>query len=145
MATFSRFIWTAVLLALPVLAHAQQSAVEVGRAEIRSGRMGVVAASMDLTPDQQQVFWPLYREYADAQEALLDRRIAMLQSFVTNYDTMTEKQAREIAQLSFQIQRDRTARRERYFDIMSEQLGPVVAARFIQIIDEALETLLSIS
>ena len=103
--------------------------------------MGMVAASMDLTPEQQEVFWPIYREYADEQEQLLDRRITMLQQFAENWDGMDDKIASSIAEQSFAIQRARLERRERYFKRMSEALGPVLAARFLQV-DGQVSTLL---
>lgn len=122
-------------------ALAQQELIELARQDIRAGRTGMVAASMRLTPEQQDKFWPIYREYADEQEALLDRRIAMLQEFARNVDDMDDKTALSIARQSFSIQRSRLERRERYFERMSEALGPVLAARFLQV-DGQLSTLL---
>jgi Spy/CpxP family protein refolding chaperone len=122
-------------------AAAQQEMIEIARQDIRAGRMGMVAASMNLTAEQQEKFWPIYREYADEQEALLDRRIAMLQEFAANVDQMDDGAANSIARQSFAIQRSRLERRERYFERMSNVLGPVLAARFIQV-DSQMSTLL---
>ncbi|MDJ0879882.1 MAG: hypothetical protein QNI86_14785 [Halieaceae bacterium] len=136
-----KLIITAWLLAASSLSLAQQELIEMARQDIRAGRMGMVAASMDLTPKQQEIFWPLYREYADEQEQLLDRRIAMLQNFSNSLDNMDDETARQIAQESFAIQRARIERRERYFRRMSDALGAGVAARFIQV-DSQISTLL---
>ena len=129
------------LLALSQLSMAQQELIEIARQDIRTGKMGMIASAMDLTREQQDKFWPLYRQYADEQEKLLDKRIAMLQDFVGNYDTMSDEAANSIAEQSFAIQRARTDRRERYFVKMSEILGPVLAARFIQV-DSQISTLM---
>ena len=128
-------------LLLGQAAVAQQELIELARQDIRAGRMGMVAASMQLTPEQQEKFWPIYREYADEQEALLDKRIAMLQEFAANMDNMSEAAANSIARQSFAIQRSRLERRERYFGRMSAVLGPVLAARFLQV-DGQISTLL---
>ncbi len=128
-------------LLLGQFAAAQQELIELARQDIRTGRMGMVATSMNLTPEQQEKFWPIYREYADEQEALLDRRIAMMQEFAANVDDMDEEAAKSIARQSFAIQRSRVERRERYFERMSNVLGPVLAARFIQV-DSQVSTLL---
>ena len=130
-----------LLLSQASLSWAQQELIEMARADIRSGRMGMVAAAMNLSPEQQEVFWPVYREYADEQEKLLDRRIAMLQEFSGTYDNMTEEAANAIAEESFAIQRARTDRRERFFHRFSKVLGPVLAARFIQV-DSQMSTLM---
>ncbi len=129
------------LLALSQSSMAQQELIEIARQDIRTGKMGMIASAMDLTREQQEKFWPLYRQYADEQEKLLDKRIAMLQDFVGNYDTMSDEAANSIAEQSFAIQRARTDRRERYFVKMSEILGPVMAARFIQV-DSQISTLM---
>ncbi|MEP5765229.1 MAG: hypothetical protein ABJ308_11585 [Halieaceae bacterium] len=129
------------LLISSELVLAQQEMIELARQDIRAGRMGMIAASMNLSPAQQEKFWPIYRDYADEQEKLLDQRITMLQEFAGNYEQMTEATAISIAEQSFQIQRARTERRERYFKRMSTALGPVMAARFIQV-DSQLATLM---
>ncbi len=136
-----KLILTAWLLAASSLTMAQQELIELARQDIRAGRMGMVAASMDLTQEQQEIFWPIYREYADEQEKLLDRRIAMLQEFAERWDSMDDNTASSIAAQSFAIQRSRLERRERYFKRMSEALGPVLAARFLQV-DGQISTLL---
>jgi len=121
--------------------QAQQEMLELARADIRSGRMGMIASSLELTPAQQEIFWPLYRKYADEQDALLDRRIEMLKNFAGSYSQIDTQQARAIAKQSFAIQRERTARREKYFEEIAQALDPVIAARFIQI-DSQISTLL---
>ena len=123
------------------LAVAQQELIELARQDIRAGRMGMIAASMKLTPEQQEKFWPIYREYADEQEQLLDKRIALLQEFAGSLDGMTDEAAIDLAERSFAIQRARVDRRERYFKRFSEVLGPALAARFIQV-DSQMSTLL---
>jgi Spy/CpxP family protein refolding chaperone len=122
-------------------AFAQQQLIELARQDIRAGRVGMIAGSMELTPAQQEKFWPIYREYADEQEQLLDQRIAMLQKFAGSLDNMTDAAAVAVAEQSFAIQRSRLERRERYFKRFSEVLGPVLAARFIQV-DSQMSTLL---
>ena len=128
-----KYLLGLVLLALGNLAAAQQDIIELARADIRSGRMGLIATAMDLTPQQQEAFWPIYRLYADEQEKLLDKRIAMLQEFSSSYDQMTDAAANSIAKQSFAISRARTERRERYYSKFSKAVGPALAARFIQV------------
>jgi hypothetical protein len=136
-----RLFATLIVLFASQLATAQQELIELARQDIRAGRMGMIAASMNLTSEQQELFWPIYREYADEQEALLDKRIAMLKRYAGSLDSMTDEDAIEIAKQSFAIQRERLDRRERYFKRFSKALGPVLAARFIQV-DSQMSTLL---
>lgn len=120
---------------------AQQALLELARADIRTGRMGMIASSMDLTAQQQEIFWPLYRKYADEQEQLLDKRIDILKKFAGSYTQMTADEARDIAERNFAMQRERIDRRQRYFELMATALDPLIAARFIQV-DSQISTLL---
>lgn len=137
----NKWITGLVLLVTAAVAQAQQEVIELAKADIRSGRMGLIVTAMELTVEQQEVFWPLYRQYADEQDKLLARRIAMLQNFAASYDEMNDQLANEIAEQSFAIQRARNERRERYFKQFSAALGPVLAARFIQV-DSQISTLM---
>jgi hypothetical protein len=130
-----------LLTALSSISVAQQDVLDLARADIRTGKMGMVAAAMQLTEEQQEVFWPLYREYANEQEKLLEQRITMLQEFAGNYEKMTDERAHSIAAQSFAISRARLHRRERYFQKFAEVLGPIYAARFIQV-DSQISTLM---
>lgn len=136
-----RLLLVLSILAGSMLANAQQELLELARSDIRSARMGLVAAAMELTPEQQEVFWPLYRQYANEQDALLENRMEMLKQFARNYENMSDAAAHSIAEQSFDIQRARMKRRENYFEKFSEALGPVLAARFIQV-DGQISTLL---
>lgn len=137
----NRLLLSFFLCLVPVLAVAQQELFELARADIRSGRMGMIASSLELTPAQQEVFWPLYRKYADEQDALFNRRIGFLQGYTAAFEEMTADEALVIAEESFSIQRARIECRQRYFKLFSEALDPVIAARFIQI-DSQVSTLL---
>ena len=65
----------------------------------------------------------------------------MLKRYAGSLDSMTDEDAIAIAKQSFAIQRERIDRRERYFKRFSKALGPVLAARFIQV-DSQMSTLL---
>ena len=137
----TKWLLSLLLMVGAAITQAQQEMIELAQADIRSGRMGLIATAMDLTPQQQEAFWPVYRQYADEQDKLLAKRIAMLQRFAGGYEQMNDEFANEIAEQSFAIQRARIERRERYFKQFSKLLGPVLAARFIQV-DSQISTLM---
>jgi hypothetical protein len=137
----TKWLLSLLLMVSASITQAQQEMIELAQADIRSGRMGLIATAMDLTPQQQEAFWPVYRQYADEQDKLLAKRIAMLQRFAGGYEQMNDEFANEIAEQSFAIQRARIERRERYFKQFSKLLGPVLAARFIQV-DSQISTLM---
>ncbi len=129
------------LLLLSTLAQAQNDAMELARADIRSARMSMIALAMELNSDQQNVFWPIYNEYAKEQDELMAHRMDRLANFAENYSLLDDKAARALAEESFATERARIERRERYFSKFAEAIGPVLAARFIQV-DWQISTLL---
>lgn len=136
-----RVLCALILSLVALAAQAQQELLELARADISSARTGMVGLAMDLTPEQQEVFWPIYRDYAREQDALLVQRMEMLKEFAANFDNMTAEHANRIARQSFDIQRARLQRRENYFERISKALDPILAARFIQV-DGQVSTLL---
>ena len=53
--------------------------------DIDSLRQTLVTVGMDLTPDEMQAFWPLYREYRLEAAKFGDRVVAMVSTFADNY------------------------------------------------------------
>lgn len=125
----------------PAAAEENEAVFEMARADIRAGRMGMVKLALGLTPEQAEIFQPIYEDYAQEQDELLDQRIAMLTEFARDGGVMTEERALAVAEESFAIQGSRLDRRQRYFKRIAHALDPMIAARFIQV-DSQMSTLI---
>ncbi len=121
--------------------QAQTYELDMARADIRTAKMSMIGLAMALTSEQQDAFWPIYNEYAKEQDSLMSQRMQMLSAFIDDFSTLTEAQARQLAADSFEIQKARIKRREVYFERFAVAIGPVLAARFIQV-DGQISTLL---
>ena len=126
---------------LVMTAQAEQSLLELARADISGARTEIVVSAMELTAAQQEVFWPIYQDYAREQDALLVQRMTILKEFSANFGNMTADHANRIAKQSFALQRARLQTREKYFARLSQAVDPILAARFIQV-DAQVATLL---
>ena len=128
----------AALLCITATAFAQTNTLELLRQDLQTNKVAIVTASIPLTDKQGEQFWPLYREYNTELSKLGDRRIAVLKKFAENFDKIDGKQAEELVKESISIQNGRTNLLEKYYKKVSKVVGPVTAARFIQVENQML-------
>ena len=92
-------------LSLPVIAGAQSNAEDV---DVTQGLYGkekktIMADFLDLEEAQRDPFWALYDEYETKRKELGKKRIALLERYVSNFQSMddatTSKLIRETAEL----------------------------------------------
>jgi hypothetical protein len=88
---------------------------------------------MEFTEDEAVEFWPLHREYELDLNKLYDRRLALIRKFLSIYDSMTDDQARKLADEALSLEESRTKLKREYFKKFSEVITPRKAVRFFQI------------
>jgi len=107
--------------------------VELVRSDIRTQKAYILAQNMAFTEDEAVEFWPLHREYELALNKLYDRRLAMIRKFLSSYDSMTDDQARQLADQALSLEESRTKLKRQYFKWFSKIITPKKALRFFQI------------
>ena len=107
--------------------------IELARSDIRTEKALIVAENIQFTGDEAVEFWPLHREYDLELNKLLDRRLALISQFASQYGTMTEDQAKDLAKNAFAIEEKRTDLKRKYFKKFIKVIPAVKAARFFQI------------
>lgn len=128
------------LLALNVLAPVaaqEKAAGEMTSAEwlarIQSDKKGIVAKSMDLTPEEAKKFWPLYeqfqRELAVPQSA---RNRASLDYVAAGY-SVTDANAKRLMETALSSATDEARLNEKHFKQLLKVLPARKAARYMQI------------
>jgi len=105
------------------------------RIEIYRGKTDLINEVMNLSEDENDTFWEIYREYEDEYFAIGDRRIALLQEFVDrrNAGTLDNAAASRIGTGLLDERDQMTALLRKYFDRISAELSPIRAAQFLQI------------
>ena len=88
---------------------------------------------MQLTSEQGDVFWPIYRDYLNDLSAIGDRQIALIKDYAENWENMTEDKAAEIMKASFKIRKDQLSLLEKTAKKVSKDLDPILAGRFVQV------------
>jgi hypothetical protein len=128
--------------ATPASTDAQESNirayVELLRADVKAKKTQILSELMQLNDDQAEKFWPVYREYDLELQALNDRKLAGIQFYAKNYQSMTDEKADELATGALELENKRNDLKKKYYEKMREQLGGIIAARFLQIENQLL-------
>jgi DNA anti-recombination protein RmuC len=112
--------------------------VELLRSDVKQKKTAILVELMQLNDDQAEKFWPIYREYDVELQTLNDRKLAGIQDYAKNYQNMTDEKADELAKLALQLENQRNDLKKTYYEKFREQLGGIIAARFLQIENQML-------
>lgn len=130
------------LLCTPVSAQQERDEIEILRVQIGADRQALVAANMHLSEAQAENFWPLYREYQDDRNKLIDRRVALLTEFRDDYMGMTADQAEQILIDALKLEKDILKLKESYRKKFLKVLAPRATLRYYQI-ENKLDTVIN--
>jgi DNA anti-recombination protein RmuC len=112
--------------------------VDLLRADVNAKKTAILTELMKLNDEQAEKFWPIYREYDFELQALNDRKLAGIQEYAKNYENMTDEKADELAKLALELENERNDLKKKYYEKFREQLGGIIAARFLQIENQML-------
>ncbi|MDX2475097.1 MAG: hypothetical protein QNL91_15485 [Candidatus Krumholzibacteria bacterium] len=116
----------------PVQAEGDQY-LELMRQDMRTEKTALMTVGMDMTSEQGEIFWPIYRNYQNELTKIGDRRIALIKSYAENYETMTGEKADELMKEWFKQQDSRLKLLKSAAKKISKDVDPITAARFVQV------------
>lgn len=103
------------------------------RIDLRASKARIVGDAMELTKDEANVFWPIYREYDAALSKLNVDRINLLREYAERYAEIDDARAARFTRESFDYMRERLDLLQKYSRKLSKAMSPTIAARFAQI------------
>jgi len=107
--------------------------IQLLRGDVRSQKSAIMGAVMQLDPDQAAAFWPLYRDYDAALSTVNDLRVANIEEYARTYSQLTDAKADELVRNAMAYQKQRDDLLAKYYDLVKQALGAIVAARFVQV------------
>jgi len=120
----------------PVSQDAQGSAdedIQLMKKDLRSQKKQIVAANMGLTDAEAEKFWPVYDRYAADAAKVYDTKIALLQEYLENYQTMSGDQAESYLRRRATVEQDMMQVRLKYLPEFRKVLTGRETALFYQI------------
>ena len=107
--------------------------VELAKSDLKTQKAIILAQNMELTEAEGAEFWPLERDYQQELNKLNEQRLAIVQDYVADYETMTDKKATELAKRSFDLEEKRINLKRKYFKKMAKVMPAKKVARFFQL------------
>ena len=120
----------------PPAAEAKAEAMEeirLTRVAIQLERQSLVTQAMDLTPEEMETFWPLYREYRLEAVKIGDRIVGLIERYAANYDDLTDAMASKLLTDLVKIEQARANLKAKYLPKFKKVLPAKKVARFYQV------------
>jgi hypothetical protein len=116
--------------------------IELTRSEVQSRRQEIVKELMELTPQESEGFWPIYREYQVDAAKLGDQRVALIENYFANADKLTDEQADKLLDDAFKLRKNQLDLQKKYVGKYRKVLPAVKVARLYQI-ESVLDAIIS--
>ena len=134
------FVATA-LSVMPVFAQSATDAVmsdkelQAAKALVDTQRDMTLIINLDLTPEENEEFWPLYEEYRQKVRAVRERKLALIKAYAERYRarTVDDEFADSAIKDALDIQRDTVKIRQKYWKKFTRIIPVTKAARFYQL------------
>ncbi|MEJ2010426.1 MAG: hypothetical protein P8Z30_20115 [Acidobacteriota bacterium] len=110
-----------------------ESDIELLRQDVQSKKMEIITAAMNFTDAEASAFWPVYRDYANQQQKMGDKKYQIIKEYAANYDNMSNAKAAELTQQMFQLDKATFENRTAYWPRFEKVLGAKRAAKFFQV------------
>lgn len=109
------------------------SAIEAARADIRADKVKIIGDAMQFNDKEAAAFWPIYKRYENELSQLNDQRVQLIKKYADKFNTMTDADAKDLADKSFAFESQRTDLRRKYFREFNKQLPALTVAKFFQL------------
>ena len=103
------------------------------RKDIRSARKQTIAVNLTLTDDEAPKFWPVYEQYSAELEAITDMKLALIQEYADEYESLTDEQADSLVCRWLDTDTAVDQLRHKYVPIMRKVLPGKKTATFFQL------------
>ena len=67
------------------LSTAQDKYMELSESDIESKKMSLISGVMNLSEEEAEKFWPIYRDYESERNGIGEREIELLKRYVESY------------------------------------------------------------
>jgi len=132
-------IVTFAMLALSPIWRAQTqdfsigSAIEVARANMQADRATIIGGAMNFSEKDSAAFWPVYRQYERERSTLDDGRVAVIKEYTQKYSTLSDADAKAMAEQMFEYDSRLAALKKTYFKRFNKGLPALTVTKFFQL------------
>ena len=110
-----------------------EDVIQAMRLDLQSSRADIMAKNMTLTADQAAKFWPVFQQYQQEQNVIMDDQLKGIQKYVDSYETLDDAAALALIQAHFDRDSRMNATRQKWLGEFQKVLPTRVAVRVMQI------------
>jgi outer membrane murein-binding lipoprotein Lpp len=117
-------------------ANAQQELdqdVKLLREDIRAKKKKLIAANLNLTPDQATKFWPVYDQYTADLVKINNEKYAVIKEYADAWGSMTDDQAISLINRGLAVDEQVAQLRLKYVPIFNKVVPGKTTATFFQL------------
>jgi hypothetical protein len=107
--------------------------IALTRTGIQARRQAIVTAAMDLTSEESEAFWPLYRDYRTDMAKVDDRLVDLILVYAGNYDSLSDELAKRLVTDYLDIERARLDVKSQYVPRFERVIPARKVTRFFQV------------
>jgi len=96
-------------------------------------KQAIVEQTMELSPMQEEAFWPLYMKYQAATREIDNRMKELIGTYLASYDSLGDRAAKAMMDEFIAIEQDRLKLKKRYMKKFGRVLPPAKTARFFHL------------
>jgi len=124
------------LLLLAPVAQAQgqspEAWLELIRQDVKTQKVAILTAVLDMNDETGSVFWPVYREFDLEDSKIADQRIVLIKEYAAIYDNLDDVKAKKLSEDWFKLQDAKLDLKKSYFKKIEKATNTSLAARFMQ-------------
>jgi len=109
------------------------SYLEYLRTDLREQKRDIIAETMDLTIEQSEIFWTIYREYETELNIISSEKLELVKDYSENYYNLTNEIANQLADKKHELDTERVNLIWKYYNKFKSELNPIDAAMFYQV------------
>ena len=107
--------------------------LEMFRFALEMDKEAFVKSSLKLDAEQEKKFLDIYYVFNAKLVALNDKRLAVIEDYLSSIDKMTETKADELAKRMIDFRKKRVALDANYYSALSKATSKTIAARALQV------------
>jgi len=121
-----------ILMSLSAQAQDFNDYLEVSREVLKTEKKALIADLMQFSPEESQVFWPLYNEFEEKKYVVNTRYFNLVQKFADNYGSMSDEVATQVINESMSIDMEMIKLEKAYAKKFMKILTPQRALKYLQ-------------
>jgi len=109
------------------------SIIAVVRANMKADRTTLTTTGMNFNDKEGAAFWPIYRQYEYERSRVDDRRAAVIKQYSQKYPTLTDADARAMAEQMLDCESRQAELKKKYYKKFNRVLPALTVTKFFQL------------